>query len=318
MSAQKSTNGRTKTYASVPPALRLVFRTLEWVAPDAGARLAVKFWFTVPPGARRARRSEVDLPPAARFTVDVNGHAVRGTAWGTGRTVYLVHGWGGWGEQLASYVGPLVAGGHRVVAYDAPSHGESAPGRHGPRSTALPEMAEALAAVVAAQGEPYAFVAHSIGAMAVARVLRDGVDAERVVMVAPAASVDPMMPVFRAAFGFGPRIEARMGAKIEAYAGLPMAELDVPAAGHRLHAQGRLPELFTAHDDQDLETPYRGSFDIAEAWHARPPLVTSGFGHNRIVRAERVVAAAVEFLTARDTTLDTAHGGEVSQDRMAG
>ncbi|HEY3006360.1 MAG TPA: alpha/beta hydrolase, partial [Kribbellaceae bacterium] len=77
MSAQKSTNGRTKTYASVPPVLRLAFRTLEWVAPDAGARLAVKFWFTVPPVARRARRSEVDLPPAARFTVDVNGHAVR-------------------------------------------------------------------------------------------------------------------------------------------------------------------------------------------------------------------------------------------------
>jgi len=300
VSSKKSTNGRTKGYATVPAPLRLAFRVLERVAPEAGARLAVRYWFTVPPGARRPRRSEAGLPPADRFTVDLHGCAVHGTAWGAGPTVYLVHGWGGWGEQLATYVNPLVAAGYRVVAFDAPSHGASAPGRHGrhgPRSTALPEMADALRAVVAAQGEPYAFVAHSIGAMAVSLVLRDGLDAERVVLLAPAATVAPMMPVFRAAFGFGDRTEARMHAKIEAYAGLPMSELDVPATGRRMHAQGRLPELFTAHDAQDSQTPQRGSFDITEAWQAEPPMITTGLGHNRIVRSAEVTAAALEFLT---------------------
>jgi pimeloyl-ACP methyl ester carboxylesterase len=298
MSSTKSTNGRTKGYAPVPAPLRLTFRVLERVAPDAGARLAVRYWFTVPPAARRPRRNEQELPPADRFTVDLHGAAVHGTAWGAGPTVYLVHGWGGWGEQLAAYVDPLVAAGHRVVAFDAPSHGASKPGRHGPHSTALPEMADALRAVVAAQGEPYAFVAHSIGAMAVALVLRDGVDAERVVLLAPAATVGPMMPVFRAAFGFGDKTEARMHTKIEAYAGLPMAELDVPATGQRLHAQHRLPALFTAHDAQDSQTPPRSSFDIAKAWQAQPPMITTGLGHNRIVRSAEVTAAAVEFLTA--------------------
>jgi pimeloyl-ACP methyl ester carboxylesterase len=296
VSNTKSTNGRTKGYATVPVPLRLTFRVLERVAPEAGARLAVQYWFTVPRAARRPRRSAADLS-ADRFTVDLHRCAVHGTAWGAGPTVYLVHGWGGWGEQLASYVNPLVAAGYRVVAFDAPSHGASQPGRHGPRSTALPEMADALGAVVAAQGEPYAFVAHSIGAMAVALVLRDGVDAERVVLLAPAATVGPMMPVFRAAFGFGDRTEARMHAKIEAYAGLPMAELDVPATGRRLHAQRRLPLLFTAHDAQDPHTPQQGAFDIAKAWQAQPPMITTGLGHNRIVRSPEVTAAAVEFLT---------------------
>jgi hypothetical protein len=119
-----------------------------------------------------------------------------------------------------------------------------------------------------------------------------------VVLLAPAATVVPMMPVFRAAFGFGDRTEARMHAKIEAYAGLPMAELDVPATGRRLHAQGRLPELFTAHDAQDSHTPQRGSFDIAEAWQAEPPMITTGLGHNRIARSAEVASAALEFLTA--------------------
>jgi hypothetical protein len=152
--------------------------------------------------------------------------------------------------------------------------------------------------VVAAQGEPYAFVAHSIGAMAVALVLRDGVDAERVVLLAPAATVAPMMPVFRAAFGFGDRTQARMHAKIEAYAGIPMAELDVPATGRQLRARDRLPQLFTAHDAHDPQTPQRGSFEITEAWQAPPPMITTGLGHNRIFRSPAVTNAAVEFLTA--------------------
>jgi pimeloyl-ACP methyl ester carboxylesterase len=294
---KKSTNGRTKGFAAVPAPLRFAFRVLERVAPEAGARLAVRYWFTVPPAARRSRAPQAGLPPADRFVVDRSGGAIHGTAWGEGPTVYLVHGWGGWGEQLASYVPPLVAAGYRVVTFDAPSHGASAPGRHGPRSTTLPEMAEALREVVAAQGEPYAFVAHSIGAMAVALVLRAGIDAERVVLLAPAATVGPMMPVFRTAFEFGDRIESRMYARIEAYAGLPMAELDVAATGRRLRAAGRLPELFIAHDAQDPQTPQQGALDIAAAWQADPPMLTTGLGHNRILRSAEVTAAAVEFLS---------------------
>jgi hypothetical protein len=80
-----------------------------------------------------------------------------------------------------------------------------------------------------------------------------------------------------------------------------MAELDVPATGRRLHPQGRLPQLFTAHDAQDSQTPQQGSFDIAEAWQAEPPVITTGLGHNRIVRSAEVTAAALEFLTAPDT-----------------
>ena len=308
MSAEKSTNGRIK--ADAPLALRAAFKVLERVAPDAGATLARRLWFTLPQS--RTRRSEVDLPPSARFTVDVGGRPVRGTAWGSGPVVYLVHGWGGWGEQLAPYVGPLVAAGHRVVTFDAPSHGESAPGRHGPRSSTVAEMADALLAVVAHQGAPYAMVAHSIGAMSVARVMRDyGVDAERLVFVSAAAAVAPMVPVFRATFGFGSRIEARLGPKVEQYVGIPMADLDVPEIGHRLHAQGRLPALFLAHDEIDAQTPYRGSLEIAEAWRAEPPLITRGLGHRRIIRSEQVVTAAVQFLTG-------VREGETSQDRMVG
>jgi hypothetical protein len=72
----------------------------------------------------------------------------------------------------------------------------------------------------------------------------------------------------------------------------------VAATGRRLHAAGRLPQLFAAHDVQDSQTPQQGAFDIAEAWQADPPMITTGLGHNRIVRSAEVTAAAVGFLTA--------------------
>ena len=46
---------------------------------------------------------------AEPFEVESLGAAVRGHVWGEGPVVYLVHGWGGRGSQLASFVEPLRA-----------------------------------------------------------------------------------------------------------------------------------------------------------------------------------------------------------------
>ena len=127
-------------------------------------------------------------PPGATFTLTVDGHDVVGEVWGTGPTVYLVHGWAGQRGQLTPFVAPLVARGYRVVAFDAPSHGESGPGAFGPRSSSIVEFANALTRVVAEHGPAQAIVAHSMGATAAAVALCDGLRARRLVMLAPMAS----------------------------------------------------------------------------------------------------------------------------------
>src|SRR5687767_6768036 len=100
---------------------RAFFRFAEWFAPWAGGRVANNLWFTAPP-----RMPATELPPGGEpFDVDVRGVTVRGHVWGSGPVVYLVHGWGGRGSQLAPYVEPLTATGHRVVLFDAPAHGDS-------------------------------------------------------------------------------------------------------------------------------------------------------------------------------------------------
>ncbi len=145
------------------------FGLLEQVAPSAGARWAETLWFTVPrtrgPRGRQAR-------PGRPFQVQVRrphgrrrglGRRPDGAA-GDPPVVYLVHGWGGWRWQLDPFVDPLVDAGFRVVAFDAPSHGGSGPGPEGPGRSNILEFADALAAVVAANGPAHAVVAHSLGA----------------------------------------------------------------------------------------------------------------------------------------------------------
>lgn len=311
MSTKKSTIVR-----SLKP-IRSAFGVLEWIAPSGGAAWAERLWFRLPdvPAAVRAGRSAVDRPPRARFTLDLGGSRIRGASWGAGPVVVLVHGWGGWGEQLGAYVGPLVDAGFQVVTFDAPSHGESGPGRHGRRSSTIPEMSEALVAVVAEHGPVYAVVAHSAGVVATAMAVRDGLELDRLVMLAPAARVEDWAEVFKRSVGIGPRTVERLWERLVRRLGMPMSDFDVPMIGRELALTGRLPLSHLAHDRHDAETPYHGAEAIAAAWGVPRLVGTSGLGHRRIVRDPAVVADAVAFLTARRTVGQRPVRPE---DRMAG
>nr|WP_157756781.1 alpha/beta fold hydrolase [Plantactinospora sp. KBS50] len=177
--------------------------------------------------------------PAGRpFAVAVDGHRVVGESWGSGPVVYLLHGWAGRSRQLASLVTPLVERGHRVVAFDAPSHGRSAPGRYGPRSSSIPEFAASLAAVAQMHGRPHAVVAHSLGATAAAVALCDGLPADRVVLLAPMASPASYAEQLRGALGFGRRILCRLTVRVERRVGAPMRHFDVPEIGRAVAVPG--------------------------------------------------------------------------------
>ena len=112
--------------------LRTVFGVLQVVAPDAADRKALDVWCTLPPGARR--RAHDHRPgggEVVRLATARGGDAVA-EVWGEGPVVLLVHGWGGWRGQLGRFVAPLVDAGHRVVAVDAPGHGDAGAGFMGP------------------------------------------------------------------------------------------------------------------------------------------------------------------------------------------
>ncbi|HEX6872837.1 MAG TPA: alpha/beta fold hydrolase [Micromonosporaceae bacterium] len=304
--SQKSTIVRT---FQAPSLVRSAFQLLERTAPGLGARWAEHIWFTLPEvrhssassasgasGASGTARASIQ-PAAAEgspFSLQVDGHLVAGETWGAGPTVYLVHGWAGNRRQLAGFVAPLVAAGHRVAAFDAPSHGDSAPGAFGPRSSSIPEFAAALSAVVAAHGRPHAIIAHSMGSTATAVALCDGLVANRVAMLAPMASPAAYARQFRSAFGFGERIHRKLVTRVQRRVGAPMHHFDVPDLGRAV----AMPPTLVVHDRADTYTPVTDGAAIAAAWPGARLRVTTGLGHNRLLRDPDVIAEVVAFITA--------------------
>jgi pimeloyl-ACP methyl ester carboxylesterase len=291
MSPQKSTIVRfSETVRRT--AVRSAFGTLERLAPELGARWAERLWLTIPP--YRGRPAEM-IPPGEPFRVQVGDRQVAGRVWGNGPVVYLVHGWGGVSVQLRAFLEPLLAAGHRVVTYDALSHGDSDPGALGPHRTTVPELAAAFEAVVAAHGPAHAVVAHSLGANAAFYALRRGLRAGRLVFLAPMTQPMPYTALFAAALGFDRRIRDRMVARVARRAGVPWSAFDVPAGVAELAAA---PPLLTFHDPNDRETRYADSVALRKSWPGAELVTVKEVGHWGVLRDPATVARSVEFITA--------------------
>lgn len=287
--SKKSTIVRAKQVVGLT-AVRTAFRVAERTSPALGARWAETLWFTLPANGHRRNGAQ---PPGEPFEAPMpGGGRVLGAAWGQGPVVYLLHGWGGHRGQLGALVRPLVAAGHRVVAVDAPSHGQSPPGPSGPRRSTLWEFTDALRAAVEVAGPPHAVVAHSGGCMSVALAMRDGLQVPRVVFVAPVATFESLVPVWGRQLGMGERTLAGMVRRIERRVGAPFSSFDIPAMAPRLAGT----PLLLVHDRDDPEVAWSHSQAIAAAWPGARLVTTAGLGHRRVLRDPGVATEVAAFV----------------------
>lgn len=289
--------------------VRARLAALQAVSPRRAARLALDLWCTPPDGAGRRRddrttpgtRTTVTTDAGARVVVEtwsaVGWDGAKPTDDAAARpeagVVYLAHGWGGWRGQLGAFVEPLRAAGFRVVAFDAPSHGDSGPGRLGPRRSTMPELADALAAVVREHGDATAVVAHSLGTATSVLAVRDGLPAERLVLVAAIADVLGELDGFADLLGLSRPTRELLRGLLSDVAGRPLAELDV----HETLRTRPVPPALVVHDRADKEVPYPVGAALAAAWPEGELLTTQGLGHHRLLRDPEVVRAVVDYVT---------------------
>ncbi len=271
---------------------KLALRTTDLLAPGVAGRRVSDLWFTVPP-----QLPDTPLPDGEAFTVTAAGARVRGRAFGDGPTVYLVHGWGGRGSQLAALVEPLVSAGHRVVLFDAPGHGDTEFGDSGPGRSNGVELAKALDAAFARFGPAEAVVAHSMGAVATYLALRFGwLGTSRLVLLAPMVEAVSLFDQFRAALGFGSRTRRAFDREVEARVGVPLAEFDARVQASHVES---VPTL-VIHDTGDRQAPYDDARHLVATLPDARLVTTEGLGHRRILRDPQVVAKVVDFVRARD------------------
>lgn len=271
--------------------VRAYFAVASRLLPDLARRHAERL-FTLPPHYPGRRMHPV---AARRETVVAGSHSL--AVWQAGPAeapaVLLVHGWGGRGVQLGSFVAPLLAAGYRAVWFDQPGHGENRRG-----GVALPDFVRAVEALSATHGPFCAAIGHSLGAAALGVALRRGVALSRVVFISPPSSIDEHAHNFARLLGITPGVREAMRRRLERRYGVRFAEID------RIDelAQLRVPALFV-HDSDDAAVPFRHTLRLAGRMPGARLLKTYGLGHYRLLRDNTVVEAVVDFIRGKVDTL---------------
>ncbi|QNP40634.1 alpha/beta hydrolase [Lysobacter solisilvae (ex Woo and Kim 2020)] len=273
-------------------ATRLEFLLGAWLAPEAVVRKAAHL-FTRPFASSRSRALAAPTLGAAELELDVDGTRIHAYVWGDPRQqpyVLFAHGWSSHGTRVASWLQPLRAAGYAVVAFDQAGHGRSS-GTH----TTLPDFTCHLLAVARHFGPAAALIGHSFGGAASALALARGLEAQRAILIAPAA--DPLAAVER--FSSLVWLPAYLGRRMFARFEQAMRfEADELQAHNNVQKIGR-PALIV-HDVEDREVPWSEGERYARFWRDSRLLSTRGLGHNRIADDAGVIAAALRFLRGEE------------------
>lgn len=262
--------------------VRIASRLLpDWTARQAEALL-------LKPPRKRGRAAEVLDAWGRRCDVEVAGAHL--ACWHIGApeapVVWLVHGWGGYGAQLAGFVPGLLASGHAALLFDHLGHGVSEG-----RGATLPDFMQGLAAVAAAHGSPAAVIAHSMGAAATLHALRERrLSAARVVLIGAPGNFERHLRTVSRRVGLGHGAHRSLQKRLERRY-VPVAVLD------RLEG---LPlddcRALLVHDRDDQEVDVAQLELLRRAWPGSQVLETQGWGHHRILRAPEVIEAALRFV----------------------
>lgn len=261
-------------------------RAAHTLQPGLGTRLATRLFFTPLPSKLASRRQRLpqhwqpESVPFERSSLTLYRHsqAVQGPI------VLLVHGWGGYAQQMLPLADALAGAGWQPVLLDFPGHGRS----DGWSST-LPQFLRSLEYAAARLGEVHAVVAHSLGGLAAAAAVGRGLQIQRLVLLAPSPPPHQVTAWFAGSFGLDKTALARFRHHIEAREGLMLNTFEPEQLGPRL----AVPSLLI-HDLGDRTAPFANSQRLATLAPQARLVAVEGLGHRRILVdpkvAERVQA----------------------------
>jgi len=214
-------------------------------------------------------------------------HSIPVYSWGKGPVILGVHGWAGAGIQFGAWVNPLVEAGYRVVLFDATAHG-----RAQGSSTDLFEMAEVTAKVADSVGRVHGILAHSMGCIAAARAIKDGLHAQHLVMLAPPLSLTAVMDNLGRQWGLSQDVlDVHLRLMEERFGSSVWDKLNLEALSRSLTQRG----MIVINDDDTSIAPNE-SERISTNWQAAQVLRTSGLGHHRLLWSPLVIETVLQDL----------------------
>ncbi|CAL9592931.1 hypothetical protein SUDANB121_05294 [Nocardiopsis dassonvillei] len=278
------------------PLVGAAVNALALPAPRLAGSLARRMWAA--PGPPRAIPDEDrELHDTAdTATVRVGRWDVATYAWGdTARPVLLTHGWRSRALRFAPLIRRLVDLGYGPVSWDAPGHGATG----GPLGTILDAL-RIQRLLQDRHGRFHAVVAHSMGAPFAVHALREGVEADRVVLLAGVSDFDYLLTAFSDALRLGPRaLEALRSAVERRYFDADPTVWERFSTTHRIDTLEQ--PFLLLHDDTDPVVPFAHSLRTLEHLAGRGRMIaTTGLGHSGALFEREHLDAITSFVQGTD------------------
>lgn len=270
--------------------MQLAFGTLGRVFPRLFANIALKF-FATPRKKARHKVSDKLLEQAQISDILIGGNMLKVYEWGEGaKTILLVHGWESRGTGLRSFVPNLVEAGYRVVAFDAPAHGDS-----GGKRLYLKDYGSAISAIYHKYGNVEGIICHSFGGAGAAYAMTQ-IDPEMsvknlVLVGVPAAISYPVYNALRT-MNAPPAVQKHFIAGLEKLGGVKIEEMTF----EKLNGKMKVDRILVVHDKQDEQVKFEEGEKIVKYCKNAELQVTDGFGHFRLIKSRQVVERVKEFI----------------------
>jgi len=274
--------------------LRTKFKTISKLAPATAGRMAFDLFCTPYPKYKKRKAPAIFNHATKRTVVLKDQTKIHGFEWlpnhPNGETVLIAHGYASFAYKFEQYITPLLKMGFRVLAFDAPAHGQSE-GKH----IHVVIYQEAIHQIMQQAGPVHHFIGHSLGALTLSMIAEqvDQAESRKFILIAPATKTTTTFANF---FKMMHLNEVTIAAFLKEVSNRTNFSVEHFAADRALtNYQG---PLLWVHDEKDFVCPYEDIIDFKEkAQNNIKFLITNGLGHNKVYKTAEVIDQIMAFLT---------------------
>ena len=274
--------------------LRTKFKTISKLAPITAGRMAFDLFCTPYPKYKKRKAPAIFHHAIKRKVVLTDQTKIHGFEWlpskPNDQTVLIAHGYGSYAYKFEHYIAPLLKMGYRVLAFDAPAHGQSE-GKH----IHVVVYQEAIQKIMDQAGPVHHFIGLSLGALTLSMIAEkiDQAELRKFVLIAPATKTTTTFANF---FKMMHLNEVTKAAFLQDVSNRTSHTMDYFAADRAL-ANYKGPILWV-HDEKDMVCPYEDIINFKENAPSNIKfLITNGLGHNKVYKTAEIMDQIMTFLT---------------------
>jgi pimeloyl-ACP methyl ester carboxylesterase len=269
--------------------IRTKFKLLSAISKKKAAKEAFTLFCT--PQHRNKKTAPKIFNQGEKLHFSMKKLVINGWRWNSGgsKKVLILHGFESTVTNFDRYIGPLIRKGYEVLAFDAPAHG----GSSGDTITA-PLYSEMIVKIHEKYGPIKSYMAHSLGGLALSLAIEKikHSDEFRLVFIAPATETTTAIDSFFNFLRLDKGVREEFEKIILKSSSVGAEWFSIKRALKNINAK-----VLWFHDEDDDTTPLSDVLKVKEANYPNVEFVfTTGLGHRKIYRDNKVTRAIIDFL----------------------